>query len=147
MAHNMAHAKKTKRITEKEFVLIINEEYARAKRELNPMLKGLNRSFIKFYWHKPNNYGGVCWGAMKEITVNEDYKYKSNEDKWSTEQFRLMIRHEFVHLAISYKGLRERQSHGGRFMSLLKVIGGHRYVGAPMYTGPEPKKKAFYELK
>lgn len=133
---SMAKATKTRKITEPEFVLAINEEYARAKKILHPLFKGLNRSFIKFYWHKENRYGGTCWRAYKQITANEKFLKRDKTGDWTMEQFRLMIRHELAHLVDT----NSRTSHGPRFLHYLQELAGHRYVGAPVYEGRKPKK-------
>jgi len=132
----MARAKKTGRIVEREYLDIVNEEYARAKKILNPLLKGVNRSFVKFYWHNPRTkWGGVCWRFSRVISASQNYRDLSHQEKWSKEQFRLMLRHELVHLS----GASRHSS--GDFLSRLYALGGHRYVGAPQYDGVKSKKK------
>ena len=139
---------KTAPIKESRFKDIVNEEYARAKRLLNPLLKGLNRSFVKIVWgNKLRKYGGYCWKHSRLIILNHKYRDNSSENNWNEENFRMTLRHEIVHLANKNGSV-----HDGLFHSLLKVISGHRYVGAPAFEGKEPKQKKvikgkFYEIK
>jgi len=121
-------------VKEPKFLEIINEEYQRAKRILNPMLKGVNRSFVKFYWWKRKRaWGGSCSIWNKTICFNKNYK-DGKEEKWSKEQFILMLRHEIAHLAVNERG------HGARFLNALKLVEGHRYVGEPVYDGIKKTK-------
>lgn len=116
-------------LKEKKIIAIINEEYARAKKILNPLLKGVNRSFVKFRWiKKDSKCGGVCWRYCKTIALNRKYR-DDGTGKWSEDNMRMTIRHEIVHLTNDGRG------HGGKFLSLLKLIKGHRFVGEPIYEG------------
>ena len=118
---------------EEPFKSIVNEEYQRAKRVLSPLMKGMNRSFIDIRWHeKLRTTGGHCNKYNKVIRLNAKYR-DSKELKWNKEMFRMTIRHEIVHL-IEY-------NHGVKFKALLKEIGGHRFVGRPIYTGTGNKNK------
>ncbi len=125
---------KNRKITEPEFLAIINEEYQEAKRRLKPQLDGLNRSFVRFTWmNKEVRIGGQCWHFRKWIEINPCYRDKSDMPKWSRENFRMTVRHEICHL--------KNPSHGNNFLIALKLLQGHRYVGAAVYEGTKPKKK------
>ena len=121
------------KVKETEFLKIINEEYQRSKRVLSPMLNGINRSFVKFYWWKRKRaWGGSCRYWSKQIHFNKNYR-DIKEGKWSVKQFRLMLRHEMSHLAVKEHG------HGARFLNALKIVQGHRFVGEEVYDGVKKK--------
>lgn len=136
--NNMSHLRvdKSRRIKEREYILLINSEYARAKRLLKPMLNGLNRSFVKFYWGgKPDRnarVSGTC--AYKAIILHVNYRDMPNNLNWNSKDLLDTIRHELCHLAIqhqrrsvsydspSYARLTKERSHGGLFNSLMKIL-------------------------
>lgn len=117
-------------VKEKEFVDIINKEYARAKKLSKPLLNGKNRSFVRFVWNLKarEHNGGTCWSIMNTIAMNVKFR-DVGTGKWDRNQFVLMIRHEISHLANPDRG------HGVRFLNILKVLEGHRYLGYPVYDG------------
>ena len=112
-------------------MLIIREEYKRAKKLLKPLLNGVDFSFIKWNWIKREvAIGGWCsYGRDRTIALNKKYR-DDRQGNWTEEQMRRTIRHEIVHLC--------EHSHKPRFYSLLKVVGGHAFVGGAVYEG---KKK------
>jgi hypothetical protein len=127
--------KKLEVIKEKEIQTVINEEYQRAKRILNPMLKGINRSSVRFYWGKRmKTYGGWCNWYNREITMSHKYR-DVKEGEWSWDNFILTLRHELAHLAVRGTD----PSHGAKFLMTLKNLQGHRFVGQPIYEGPKKK--------
>lgn len=129
----MAHLKHIGKIKEREFILIINEEYARAKRILKPAFKGINRSFITFTWAK-GRYGGTCWTSQRQIQMNVKYRDNSTEKEWTREMFRCTLRHEFVHLSGAHR------HNSSLFLGRLKALEGSRYTGQGAYQGTNPKK-------
>lgn len=128
----MTH-KKWKNISEEPFKSIINEEYQEAKRRLYPLLKGNNRSFIKFRWHiGKTRYGGTCNKYSKTIHMNENFLKNPCHQNWTERMFRLCLRHEIAHLVYP--------NHSGMFLRALELLEGHRYVGHEAYTRQSPVK-------
>ena len=120
------------RITEEPYVSIINEEYQEAKRRLAPRLSAWHRSAVKFYWSdRKISSGGTCFSGLKKITMNKRYRDDA-AGTWSPEMFRMTVRHEICHLIES--------NHGSRFLRLLELLQGHRFVGAPAYERKQPTK-------
>ena len=114
-----------KRITEKKFLNIINEEYSEIKKILHPRYKGINRSFVKFYWlTRKQGRGGVCWQKSKKIVINPNCRE-------SEEEFRSTVRHEIVHLI--------EPNHGDKFLRCLEAVKGGRFVGSPAFIMPNKK--------
>jgi hypothetical protein len=121
-------------ITEQPFKMLIDREWARAKKRL-PILKRKP----KFYWAdswRLNGAYGRCHRNFNApyILVHQGFKALANQ-----QEFVLLLRHEFAHLPRPSYG---QPSHGKDFIWWNARLGGTRFVSSTL-TELRKKEAAF----
>lgn len=109
-------------IKEQPFRMLIDREWARAKKRL-PVLK----KKPAFYWADSARLGGAygrCYRGGNFILVHHQFKMLTNQH-----EFVLLLRHEFAHLPRPTYG---QKSHGKDFTWWNEKLGGSRYVSATL---------------